>query len=434
MYEGQTYPLLRSFMTHLTVSADNISKIYDGQSANVSGVTYSTTPNANLLGTLGYGGVVDAGNYAMGGLYSNQQGYIINYVDGTLKIDPATLSLGVAANPQAKVYGSLDPVFTFNTSGLANGDTAASVLSGSLSRILGENVGKYAITQGSLSASSNYILNFTGADLTISPATLNVVANSLSKIYGSVDPTLGYSVSGLQFDDAATGVLSGGLSRALGKNVGSYAISQGALASNSNYSIQYTGANLDITPYAMTISALAQSRVYDGSTSANVALSNNGIVGDNLSVSFAAADFADKNVGIAKSVSVSGISLGGADAGNYTFNTSATALADITAKALTVSGITASNKVYDGTTNATVSTSGASLNGLIAGDVLSLSATGTFANKNVGVGKIVALSSTYSGADVGNYSITSQASSIADITAKALTYSGPQISDSELRW
>ena len=46
-------------------------------------------------------------------------------------------------------------------------------------------------------------------------------------------------------------------------------------------------------------------------------------------------------------MTVAGLTIGGADAGNYTL-TQPTTTANITAKALTVSGVTASNKVYDG--------------------------------------------------------------------------------------
>src|SRR5207249_6620267 len=62
----------------------------------------------------------------------------------------------------------------------------------------------------------------------------------------------------------------------------------------------------------------------------------------------------------------------------------------ITAKTLTVSGITASNKVYDGNTTATLNTGAAALVGVVAGDTVTLStagATGTFSSKTVAVGK-----------------------------------------------
>jgi hypothetical protein len=64
-----------------------------------------------------------------------------------------------------------------------------------------------------------------------------------------------------------------------------------------------------------------------------VTLSDNRVAGDVFTTSYTSASFADKNVGTGKTVSVSGITISGADAGNYTFNTTATATADITAPA-----------------------------------------------------------------------------------------------------
>ena len=68
--------------------------------------------------------------------------------------------------------------------------------------------------------------------------------------------------------------------------------------------------------------------------------------GDNITTAYTTATFADKNVGTGKSVSVNGISIGGGDAGNYTFNTAATTTANVTARTLTVSAAGV-NKTYD---------------------------------------------------------------------------------------
>src|SRR5439155_4209179 len=116
-----------------------------------------------------------------------------------------------------------------------------------------------------------------------------------------------------------------------------------------------------------------------------VTLSDNRVLGDSLSISYTSASFADKNVGSAKPVTVSAISISGTDAPNYSANTSATATADITARSLTVSA-TGANKVYDSTANATVTLS----DNRLAGDSLSISYTSaSFATKNVGTAKSV---------------------------------------------
>src|SRR5437660_5496521 len=60
------------------------------------------------------------------------------------------------------------------------------------------------------------------------------------------------------------------------------------------------------------------------------------------------SSFANKNVGAAKTVSVSGIAISGTDAANYSANTTASTTADITVRSLTVSA-SGVNRVYNGT-------------------------------------------------------------------------------------
>jgi len=55
-----------------------------------------------------------------------------------------------------------------------------------------------------------------------------------------------------------------------------------------------------------------------------VTLSDNRVAGDVLTIAYTTASFADSLVGTAKPVSVTGITVTGTDAGNYTFNTTAT--------------------------------------------------------------------------------------------------------------
>jgi hypothetical protein len=89
-------------------------------------------------------------------------------------------------------------------------------------------------------------------------------------------------------------------------------------------------------------------------------------------------------------------------------------------KALTGS-FSAADKVYDGTTAATVASR--SLPGVIEGDEVSLEVTNAqFDNKNVGEDKTVTADLDLSGAQAGNYSLSSAtASTEASITAKSVT-------------
>ena len=78
-------------------------------------------------------------------------------------------------------------------------------------------------------------------------------------------------------------------------------------------------------------------------------------------------------------------------ASNYTVGSITGLSANITQKALTVTGVTVGSKTYDGNTSATVS--GGTLNGLVGGETLGLSGqTGVFIDKNAGNGKAVTVS------------------------------------------
>jgi|GEM_PF-5133930 len=173
-----------------------------------------------------------------------------------------------------------------------------------------------------------------------------------------------------------------------------------------------------ITPKALTITGLTGTdKVYDGTTAASVSgtVMLNGIVGsDDVTVSGTGTGlFADKNVGTGKTITVSGYTLSGTKAGNYTL-TQPEATANITPKALTVTGAAAQNKIYDGTTTATIT--GSTLTGVISPDVVTVSGGGTFASANAGTGISVTGNLTLGGAGSGNYTLTQPTGLSADIT------------------
>lgn len=144
----------------------------------------------------------------------------------------------------------------------------------------------------------------------------------------------------------------------------------------------------------------------------------------------------------------------GTNAGNYTVyyrvvgdaNYNDVAVTQVTGvsiarKSITVSGIKAKNKTYDASTTATLDYTAASFNGLLAGDNLSITATGTFSDANAGTGKTVAISGlTLGGSSIGNYILAAsgnQTSTTANInkaassvtsapTANTLTYNGSE--------
>lgn len=97
----------------------------------------------------------------------------------------------------------------------------------------------------------------------------------------------------------------------------------------------------------------------------------------------------------------------------------------VSPKAITLTGLSGNNKVYDGTSSATVSGI-AGLTGIVNSDVITLTGSGvySFVDKNVGVGKLISVSGfSLSGTKSGNYTLT-QPSLTANITAKNLTVTG----------
>ena len=194
-------------------------------------------------------------------------------------------------------------------------------------------------------------------------------------------------------------------------------------ADAGNYVVrQPTGLTASIRKADLSLTGLiATDKVYDATTTAALAgsASLSGVMGSD-SVSLGGtqtATFADKNVGKNKSVTVSGYALAGSDAGNYTIADRKVLTASITPASMTVSGITAADKVYDGSTAATVTASNATLAGKLGSDVITITTTGLFSDAAAGAGKTVNLSSVYGGADIGNYTIAGQSRAVASITA-----------------
>src|SRR5206468_2754777 len=106
----------------------------------------------------------------------------------------------------------------------------------------------------------------------------------------------------------------------------------------------------DIAIAVVTPHVTANNKIYDGTNAATIATRTlTGSFGtDDVSLTGGTATFSDKNAGNGKTVTVTGLSLSGTDAPNYTLSsTTATTTADITPRALTITA-TGVDKVYDG--------------------------------------------------------------------------------------
>jgi hypothetical protein len=445
----------------VTVTNTSRSSTYDGSSTYgslASGMTFTTsaligqdsvasvTQTATGVTT---GAVAQAGNFSvipsvavMGtGLASN---YSFSYAASTHSVNKA--SLQVSANNASKTYdaAAYSGGNGVSYTGLVSGESA-SVLGGTLSyggTSQGAVIaGTYTITPGGLS-STNYTLSYVNGSLVINRAGLSAISGSLTgsvnKIYdGTNTATLGsgnFLLTGWMGSDGASVTKTTGTydnsNAGSGKTVtvslasSDYAPTGSTVLSNYTLPSSISGAVGTITPAALVISGItAADKVYDGTTSASVnsvgVVKAGLIAGDVVNVS-ATGVFSGKNADINKSVKLIN-NYSGASLGNYMVSSQESTRASITPATLTISGITASDKVYDGTTSAVISTTGAVNAGLITGDIVNIVASGAFDDKNVGNAKVVSITGmALNGPDAGNYRLASSSASVTANISKAV--------------
>ena len=198
---------------------------HSGSAFNTGAISFYN--NGVLLGTSNI--TNNYANYTWSGLaaasYANitATGNVTGATDNgsnTAELTVMPYSLDVTANPQTKIYGESVPSLTYTSATLVNGDSA-NIFSGSLTTTASDNsgVGDYSITQGQLSAGSNYSISYTSANLSVTPYILHVTASSQSKVYGASVPSLTYTNDSLVNGDTSS-VFTGNLTTSGSSNSG----------------------------------------------------------------------------------------------------------------------------------------------------------------------------------------------------------------------
>ncbi|CAO3357799.1 MBG domain-containing protein [Azospirillum palustre] len=157
----------------ITVTADGKSRVYGN--ANPA-LTYSVGGDGLVNGdTLSGALATAAGTASAVGSYAIGQGTLAASSNYSLVFNPGTLSvtarpISVTADGKSRVYGDTNPALTYSVGGggLVNGDTLSGALA--TAATASSPAGSYAITQGSLAASSNYALSYGSGVLTVQPA------------------------------------------------------------------------------------------------------------------------------------------------------------------------------------------------------------------------------------------------------------------------
>ena len=357
--------------------------------------------------------------------------YSFAFTNGTLTVTKAILT--VTADDQSRPYGATNPVFTATFSGFLNGDTntvvsgdpAFSTTADTNSPVAG-NPYSITVTNGTLTA-TNYDFAFVDGQLIITPATVSGSITASNKVYdGTTAATIAsYALSGVIGTDDVT--LTGGTANFIDQNVGIGKLVtatgltlSGTTTGNYTLASSTTNTTADITAYPLTVTAATNTKSYDGTNTAAASPSITVGTPQNTDTATLSETYDTKNVGIGKTLTPTASINDGNGGTNYFVTYVSDTTGVITSLTLTGS-ITASNKVYDGTIAATISSY--SLSGALGLDDVHLTGgTANFIDQNVGTGKsVTAIGLTLNGTAAGNYTVNTTANATADITPAPLT-------------
>jgi YDG domain-containing protein/Big-like domain-containing protein len=269
--------------------------------------------------------------------------------------------------------------------------------------LTGDDKADYRPTSGSAATTAD-----------IDAADLDIAAVADSKVYDGTTSSTGIpTVSGLQGTDTVTGKTQAFASKnVLGANgstldVTGYTVNDGN--SGGDYDVHAHAATGTISAAGLHISAVIDSKMYDGNADSTGTPTVAGLqTGDTVTGKTQAFQSKDVLGPNGSTLVVTGYTVNdGNSGGNYAVTTH-TAAGTITKKGLTVSGITASDKVFDGNSTASLNLGGAALVGVISPDAVALNtgaAAGTFANPGVGTWTVTVSGLTLSGGASGNYSL-----------------------------
>ena len=375
----------------------------------------------------------DAGNYRA--VFKVVEDSNFKDLSETVDFTVSKRALIVTANPKTITYGDEPANDGVTYEGFVNGENEE-VLTGTLDFAYDYeqygNVGSYDITPKGLT-SGNYDITFTKGILTVAQkdVTIQGVAVEASKVY---DGTANAAITGnghLSHNfDGENLTFHVGTAAYDDKNVGAdktvtftgFSL-EGSAAGNYRLASQPEATTAGITPMPVALTATVKDKTYDGTLTAELGtVTNSGFVaGDNVQLVNGTPSFSSKDKGENIQVTFTPFTLTGPDAGNYALTQPTGVTARISPKPVTVSGITAQDKTYDGNTQVTFGYENARLDGNVDGDKLTVTAEGAFEDANVGEKQVNITGLTLGGEKQGNYVLAEsgqQTSATAAITAK----------------
>lgn len=344
-------PVLASLMAEVTVTANSVTKFYDGLAfSGGNGVSYSNLPGGSLPTGLSFSGSSQGALNASGSPYAITPGGLVSsqavryrFVDGNLTILPVAVNLTgsraydgtVNMLASAMTIGTLVGTDVLNLSGIG---TLANKNAGSGKSM---SVGTLALENSGSGLATNYTLTGSTFSANIAQAAISLASSAVSKTYDGGLSATGSAVvtsGSLMTGDS----LSGGSFAFTDKNVGSAnktvitsSVTVGDGTNNNNYLVSYTNNNAStINAANLIIGGISvNDKVADGTSSATLTGTPSvaALGTDVLAIGGAGVgNFADALVGNLKPVTILGFSLLGTDAGNYNLLQPAGLTANIT--------------------------------------------------------------------------------------------------------
>jgi hypothetical protein len=208
-----------------------------------------------------------AGSHTVVADYSSAGPYTPSSGSAGQTVNPAPLTV-TAANG-TMTYGASPPPITASYAGFVNGEGASVLTSApacSTTATSTSPAGTYP-SACSGAAATNYTITYLPGTITVNKASLPVIADPQSKVYGQINPTLTYHYNGFVNGDTPTNATSGAPTlttpAAQTSGVGAYpiTITQGGLTA-ANYTFTFTPATLTVTPAPLQVIADNQTRYY----------------------------------------------------------------------------------------------------------------------------------------------------------------------------
>ena len=275
-----------------------------------------------------------ADNYALTGIDTT-----------TANITKAPLS--ITADDQEREYGDANSTLTATYVGFVGGedenvlDTSV-VLATDADEI--SNVDDYVIT-ASGADDNNYEITYNNGTLTVTPAPLSIEPDEgQGKIYGDSDEEITYTASGFKNGEDKS-IFTGMLARDPDENADNYDINLGTLDVGGNYFVDsFFDVFYTIEPRELTVTAVTDTRTYDGTTDSTGTPIIIGELQFGQSSAFSQT-FDDPNVG-ARVLTATGIVNDGNGGANYTYDFSNTEVGEITELEIVITPDAGQNKVY----------------------------------------------------------------------------------------